>query len=111
MKIATVISDGLNVRINPHKDAKIITALSKGDNAPVLDHKSFGGFTWLKIELEDKRVGWVYSPYVVVKSRVPDHGPPHIPVPDAPPEVWFYVKLAGLGAAMIGIAVMVAKCG
>jgi hypothetical protein len=94
-KIATVISDGLNVRAKPHEDAKKVAYLSKGDKRKVIGQdESVPGFLWLKVD-----EGWVYSKYVTVASNVPDYEPPHIPIPDT--------GLSKMGAT---IAVILAAC-
>ena len=101
--IATVKSEGLNVRSRAYQDAPIVHVLTKGDKVPVLERRRFdGGYVWLKVGLKGKPAsGWVDASFVTVKSTLPDVEPPHIPVPDDINGIVLWAIGGGLAAAII----------
>lgn len=109
--IATVKSDGLNVRSRAYQDASIIDVLTKGDKVPVLERRHFdGGYVWLKVKLDSGKEGWVDARFVSVTSQVPDEEPPYIPVPDVPNELPRYLKAAVMVAVIFIVAGILTRC-
>lgn len=107
--IATVKSDGLNVRSRAYQDASKIDVLTKGDKVKVLERRYFdGGHVWLKVKLNSGKEGWIDARFVDV-ATCPDEEPPHVPVPDDGSDIIFYLKLVGAGLALIAIAAL-ARC-
>lgn len=94
-QVATVKSDGLNLRVAPASSSLSIDELNHGD---VLDIERSNG-TWLYVKARRTgKSGWVHSAYVTFElPKIVPPLPPRVPDPIPPPnnitpiEIWIFV--------------------
>jgi len=70
-QIATVISDGLNIREQPSVDSKLVITLKNGNQLAVLDNSN--NSNWYKVDYEGN-VGYVHKDYITIQT-ITEHLP------------------------------------
>lgn len=61
-EVATIETDGLNVREQPDEESESLTVVYNGESYPVLEK----GDKWTKVKLDDAQEGYVSTEYVTV---------------------------------------------
>lgn len=61
-----VIEKVANIRSGPGANYKIIAQAKKGDLLEVLEERS----KWLKIKLEDEKIGWIYRKLAILQEEI-----------------------------------------
>jgi len=57
---------GVNVRSEPGLEYEVITQLSDGSRVELTgEAQSANGFTWLRVRLEDGRLGWIVDKFII----------------------------------------------